>query len=45
MSAPADANINAAIILGISQIHLTADWDTVLGVSLKAEIISMIIPV
>jgi hypothetical protein len=45
ISAPALANMKAQIILGINQMHLTADWDTVVGVSLKADIISMIIPV
>tara|TARA_B110000438_G_scaffold290368_1_gene325994 strand:- start:4907 stop:5050 length:144 start_codon:yes stop_codon:yes gene_type:complete len=45
ISAPALANIDAQIMLGISQIHLTADCDTVFGVSLNDEIISSIIPV
>lgn len=31
-------------MLGISQIHLTADWETVVGVSLNEDIISIIIP-
>jgi hypothetical protein len=45
MSAPALANIDAQIMLGISQITLTADCETVIGVSLNDEMISKITPV